>query len=218
MPAPYRAKTAYEDGAAYDAHRHGSFRHRLIRRKEDAALAEYISHLGADNMLLLDVACGTGNALRVACGMGAAAIGLDVSLGMLRSVPEKVGDAERGVALVVGDAEHLPFADAAFDCVSAFRLIAHLPPQVCDTVMRELARTTSDAVILTHNHSVCLEYAVRRLLGLFKSRSRRKAAHPAVTVGQMRAQLRRAGLRLESLRFVAPLWQEECIVLARKRP
>lgn len=86
-----------------------------------------------------DIACGTGRALpelRAAVGPQGTVVGLDVT-------PEMLGEAlARGrgeaAALLLGDALHLPFADAALDAVFAAGLVAHLPDPVAG--LRELAR------------------------------------------------------------------------------
>ncbi len=64
--------------------------------------------------VLIDVACGTGRWMAVACEKGARAYGVDLSAEMLRVGKSKPG---LGGCLVRGDACHLPFADACADVV-----------------------------------------------------------------------------------------------------
>jgi SAM-dependent methyltransferase len=71
---------------------------------------------------VLDVGCGNGAYLTtlVERGHGGPVVGLDLSLGMLRSV-------DASVPLVTGDAQRLPFRAAAFDVVLAPHMLYHVP-------------------------------------------------------------------------------------------
>ncbi len=64
---------------------------------------------------VLDLAAGTATSSAALATSGAAVVGCDFSLGMLRVGQQA---AHRGVELVAGDALRLPFADAAFDAVT----------------------------------------------------------------------------------------------------
>jgi SAM-dependent methyltransferase len=65
---------------------------------------------------VLDAGCGSGAFLRVAADHGAAVTGLDASEALLAIARERVPDAH----LSVGDLQHLPYADDAFDAVTGF--------------------------------------------------------------------------------------------------
>ena len=64
----------------------------------------------------LDIACGGGLAVRLACERGATATGLDAS-------PRLTAAAARspGAVIKIGDMFHLPFANASFDVATSFR-------------------------------------------------------------------------------------------------
>lgn len=66
---------------------------------------------------LLDVACGTGNALLPAAQRGAIATGLDITPKLLEVARARAREAGLEVVLVEGDAERLPFEDGSFDVV-----------------------------------------------------------------------------------------------------
>ena len=75
---------------------------------------------------LLDVGCGGGLLLRDALAAGAAVTGLDHSDEMVRLARERAPGAE----VVLGSAEQLPFADAAFTAVAMSIVFFFLPQPV----------------------------------------------------------------------------------------
>jgi demethylmenaquinone methyltransferase/2-methoxy-6-polyprenyl-1,4-benzoquinol methylase len=80
---------------------------------------------------VVDVGCGTGDLSRMLAHRGLRALGVDLSLGMLRAAPS-------GPVLVQADALRLPVADGAVDGVTsgfALRNVADL-----DALLAELAR------------------------------------------------------------------------------
>lgn len=67
---------------------------------------------------VLDVGCGSGESVRlIADEFGARVMGLDRSAYLLERAGEKTGETRPDVEFRQGDAHHLPFGDAQFDCV-----------------------------------------------------------------------------------------------------
>ncbi|MBA4855972.1 class I SAM-dependent methyltransferase [Nocardia farcinica] len=97
--------------------------------------------LGPDltGIRVLEIGCGSAPCARWLAGQGAHAVGLDLSMGMLRRGLAAMARGGPRVPLVQAGAEALPFADASFDAAcSAFGAV----PFVADSarVMREVAR------------------------------------------------------------------------------
>jgi SAM-dependent methyltransferase len=65
----------------------------------------------------LDIACGGGLAVRLACERGATATGLDASPRLTAIAAARSPEA----TIKIGDMFHLPFADASFDVATSFR-------------------------------------------------------------------------------------------------
>jgi SAM-dependent methyltransferase len=65
----------------------------------------------------LDIACGGGLAVRLACERGATATGLDASPRLTAVAAAR----SPGATIKIGDMFHLPFADASFDVATSFR-------------------------------------------------------------------------------------------------
>jgi demethylmenaquinone methyltransferase / 2-methoxy-6-polyprenyl-1,4-benzoquinol methylase len=92
---------------------------------------------------VLDVATGTaGVAMALAGRNGARVVGLDQSEPMLRvgEASLRAAGLEDGVTLVVGQAEHLPFPDSAFDAVTFTYLLRYVddPAATLEELVRVL--------------------------------------------------------------------------------
>jgi demethylmenaquinone methyltransferase/2-methoxy-6-polyprenyl-1,4-benzoquinol methylase len=101
-----------------------------------------VSRIPADRgSSLLDVATGTaGVALELARRTGSRVVGLDQSPEMLRTGGQAIRRAgfEDRVALVLGQAERLPFADASFDHLTFTYLLRYVDDPA--RTLRELSR------------------------------------------------------------------------------
>jgi ubiquinone/menaquinone biosynthesis C-methylase UbiE len=86
---------------------------------------------------LLDVGCGAGLALQLARKRGAVVSGLDASAQLLDVARARLPEAD----LRQGDVEELPFADEAFDAVTAFNSVQYAtdPVQALGEVKRVAA-------------------------------------------------------------------------------
>ena len=128
--------------------------------------------------LVLDLAAGTGVSTEELSRSGARAIGVDISLGMLRAGRTLRPD----VTLLAGDALALPFRDGVFDAVTISFGLRNV--QDTGAALRELARVTRPGgrlVVCEFSHptsppfrAVYLEYLMRAL----PSVARRVSSNP----------------------------------------
>jgi SAM-dependent methyltransferase len=158
----------------------------------DLAQVAHASHV-------LDVGCGNGAYLRALCDRHIAAIGCDLSLGMLRSGP---GDA----VVVNADVVSLPIRSGAFDVVLAPHMLYHVNDRT--SAVEELRRALKPGgvcVVVTngagHMSSLreLVESAARR--GTPDWAMRNPATH-AFSLENGEAQLR---VGFESIRCVRPV-------------
>lgn len=77
----------------------------------------------AGNKWFLDLACGTGNVLKFGQRYFQNALGVDISIGMLKVAREK------GLEVIQADIVKLPFRDGFFNCASCFSVLHHLYDQ-----------------------------------------------------------------------------------------
>lgn len=110
---------------------------------------------------VLDLGCGTGMLLSELTRRSEFAVGIDSSPEMLELARKRRGNA----ALVLADADHLPFADRSFNAVVSVTLVQNMPNPA--TTVQEVARVTKPEGVLIittlkHKHSLReLEHWIR---------------------------------------------------------
>lgn len=109
-------------------------RSRFNARPRRQALASLI--LGPQDTLL-DVGCGTGEAVREAAATVARAVGLDVSPAMIEQARERAAGLVN-VEFVVGSSVRLPFASQSFSAVLCTAAFHHYPDP--EQALGEMAR------------------------------------------------------------------------------
>jgi demethylmenaquinone methyltransferase/2-methoxy-6-polyprenyl-1,4-benzoquinol methylase len=157
---------------------------------------------------VLDLAAGTGVSTEELARTGAYAVGLDISLGMLRA-----GRRTRpGITLIAGDALALPFADATFDAVTISFGLRNV--QDTTAALREMARVTRPGGRLvvcefSHPTSAALRHAyLVYLMGALPSVARKVSSNPDAYVylaESIRAWPDQAGL---AARIAAAGWRD----------
>lgn len=87
---------------------------------------------------VLDVACGTGNQSIPAARFGAEVVGIDIAPNLIEQARKRATDENLKVQFDEGDAENLPFADAAFDVVLTMfgAMFAPRPEMVAAELLR----------------------------------------------------------------------------------
>lgn len=93
-----------------------------LRREQSEALVRLMNPTSADR--LLDVACGPGALLSVFAPRVRYAVGLDLTMAMLQEAQTRCPEG-RGLGLVRGEAERMPFSDGVFTLVTTTWAIHH---------------------------------------------------------------------------------------------
>lgn len=114
-----------------------------------APVVAHLDHCAAPRVL--DAGCGGGDPVLRRLADDAAAVGLDFSRGQLDLAAEQAPAA----ALVQGDMTRLPFADEAFDAVTALHSLIHVPLEDHRTVLAEFARVLRPGgrLLVTEGHT-----------------------------------------------------------------
>jgi len=149
----------------------------LYSERTDDYLAWGLDHLDTrPGDLVLDVGCGTGMFHPALCARGARVIvGLDASPTMVAATQRQASEQGLSVAAMVGDAQHLPLPDDAYDRVMANHVFFFIPDQ--RAALREMQRVlkpTGRVLLMTNaaDHG-------RRLEALHEQAARQLGHTPA---------------------------------------
>jgi len=141
----------YDDFAGwYERERHLPY-HRMLDDLEVEIVERY-----ATGKQVLEVGCGTGLILARVAQFARAAIGIDLSGGMLAKA------AARGLHVTQASATDLPIATASVDVAYSFKVLAHIPDIA--GALREMAR-----VVRPGGHVIAEFYNARSLRRLVKA-------------------------------------------------
>lgn len=161
---------------------------------------------------VIDVPCGTGRLQKILRRLRPAmSIQADISMEMLLAARKKQEQEGGGAFFVRGDVTQLPFKDKTFQAAFNVRFMQHLKPEERVATLKELNRV-SEKLIVCYYHRYTfktLSRLLRRKLGLYGE----------VPSKASRADLKReaaaAGLRIEKVRSVAPLFSDNWVVELR---
>lgn len=155
MGEPRQKNRAYYDefSAWYEKERHRGY-HAMLDDLEVDLLCQY-----ACDADVLEIGCGTGLILDRVKHVSKSAVGVDLSVGMLR------GAVARGLDVAQADATALPFADESFDVVYSFKVLAHI--QDIGAALSEAARVTRPGghMLLEFYNPLSVRYLAKRLGG-----------------------------------------------------
>jgi ubiquinone/menaquinone biosynthesis C-methylase UbiE len=109
--------------AAYDKEKFGGRFGSFLQQLE---VETVLSLMSAADQRILDVGAGTGKLSLPLVGQSRQVTSVDLSFEMIRLAGEKAAHERMTLVPVICDAHQLCFADEAFDCVVASRLMMHL--------------------------------------------------------------------------------------------
>lgn len=143
------------DTSNYRKHTSGNPFQRVLIGRFHRAIAERMVALEPTNFL--DAGCGEGFVARVLLRRlpGLPVTGCDLSPAASKLAAGKNPGAGFAAASLLA----LPFADDAFDVVGCFEVLEHLPGDAPERALRELARVTRRAVVLSVPHEPAFSLA-----------------------------------------------------------
>lgn len=141
---------------AFDAHAAAAYaRSRAAHRGYRLQRDHVLDLLGAEHRRILDVGCGTGEALAAGCPAGTLGVGVDLSLSMLLHAAS-IGSRHSSLRFLAADAGALPLASESFDAIISIGLLEYVWPD--QHVLEEFARVLrrGGAAIIAFPHQQCL--------------------------------------------------------------
>lgn len=143
----------YEEfSASYERHRHDGY-HAFIDELEAEIAGRYL----AESATLLEAGCGTGLVLSRLRPRARQVFGVDLSRGMLAQA------RRRELEVVQASVTSLPFADASFDLVCSFKVLAHV--EAIERAIAEMARVLRPGgyLVAEFYNARSLRYLIKRL-------------------------------------------------------
>lgn len=208
-------KRFYRDpdvAADYDRHRfEGSSRARRNRRKWAAIERALDRTRGVSRVL--DLPCGTARFTGALADRGYRVVASDISAEMLSVARKSATESPGVIGYVQSDAEHLPFASRAFDCVVCIRFMLHVDRVARHAILREFARVSRRWVVVDYRHrhgSSHLWWRIRFALGWTKDPRPNRVSRI-----ELEHELRAAGLSIVEVYAVERAFSDKWVVLAQ---
>jgi SAM-dependent methyltransferase len=210
---PYHAHVGYRalDARRYERRRYGGLRRRLKLWALERAVLRALEGVSTDRPVL-DVPCGTGILDRALSARGFRVIGSDISPAMLGLARERSGETLGGSRHVRADLERPPWRSGAFGAVVCARFLMLLPPASRPRVLATLAALTDGPLVATVCHAYTPKSATRALRRAIGMRAKES---PRLTRDELLREAAAAGLRVERVVRLVPLFSEVWVVVLR---
>jgi SAM-dependent methyltransferase len=189
---------------------------RVIAIREVSCVAAALKRCRPGLRRILDAPCGTGKLTALLSGHAHEQLtGCDLSREMLRLARHSNGPAaERKVCLAQADATALPYANGSFDCVVCLRLLHLVPAPVRQEIIKELARVSSQYLIVSFGVDTAWQRFLLRVRRLMTKSV--NCPYPAgrQEIGELAAL---NGLTVRRVWWVVPGLLAEALMLLEKR-
>jgi ubiquinone/menaquinone biosynthesis C-methylase UbiE len=202
-----------EVASDYDFHRFGSPERQRRNARKWKMIERALTHAGTVRTVL-DLPCGTGRFTGHLARAGYEVVGSDIAMEMMNVAASQLAGTPRLHGYVRADAERLPLADGAIDCVMSIRFLLHIDPVTRISIIREMARVSTRWLILDYRHKRSYRYMTLRLRRALGVPSARKL--PQVSRAEMTSELAAAGVRVARIFPIAPFFSDKWVVLCEK--
>jgi ubiquinone/menaquinone biosynthesis C-methylase UbiE len=155
---------------------------------------------GSRNQTILEVGVGTGRNTKFLLKFKNCFVGLDLTKDMLRIAKNKTHAHRRQIDLILGDAEHLPFADGSFDAILCMSTMHYFWDQ--GKILREFAQLLKEGGMLVFGDLSSHESDQK---GFFETMERKisKAHSRYYRASEMRKLFENNGLHVSRSRTIA---------------
>jgi len=205
-----------EVASDYDFHRFGSPERQRRNARKWRTIRRALARAGGTRAIrtILDLPCGTGRFTGHLGRDGYDVVGSDIAIEMMQVAAKQLAGTPRLHGYVRADAERLPLADNAIDCVMSIRFLLHIDPATRISIIREMARVSTRWLILDYRHKHSYRYMTLRLRQMLGMPSARKL--PQVSHGELTRELDAAGVRVTKIFPVARFFSDKWVVLCEK--
>lgn len=103
----------------------------------------FLSGLGLENKRVLEVGCNVGNQLRMLQNMGFSNL---YGIELQQYAVEKAKSLTKGINIIQGVGDDIPFKDGYFDMVFTSGVLIHISPDNINRVLDEIYRCTNEYI------------------------------------------------------------------------
>jgi SAM-dependent methyltransferase len=152
-----------EVAADYDQHRFTTPRRQRRNRREWEAVRRALGRAEGVHTVL-DMPCGTGRFTGHLAREGHGVVAADISVPMMRQARIKPELQNPNIlGYVQADAEHIPLASGAVDCVVSIRFMFHVDPATRRVMLREMGRVSKRWLLVDYRHRYTPRWLVWRI-------------------------------------------------------
>ena len=133
-------------------------------KKETEVVRKIIAGLDPGT-LILDIPIGTGRFLPIYKKNGIRAVGLDISMDMIRQAQKKM-ERTGNIPVIIGDARHIPMASKSVDYIICIRLLNWVTTPMAKDIIRELHRVARNGIVVgfRSQRNICITEFIRLLI------------------------------------------------------
>jgi len=211
----YPAKKKYknqEEAISYDDLRFTSLKGRLMDYFEKRSIIKCLNSIGQVESII-DIPAGTGRITKLLINFANKIIAADISDDMLQIAKLKFQN-NSNISFIEIDAEKMQLPDNYVECITCVRLMGHVPPDIRIKMLSEMARVSSNWVIVTFYFSNIindLKRSIKRKL------TNNKAPWYPTTHKELMKQINSAKFDVEEKHYVLPMLSESVTFLLKKR-
>ena len=208
-------RTEYQDletAEQYDQKRFNNISGRIFQWAERKVLQRIVRELPPGS-LVLDAPCGTGRLLPLYLGEGYRTLGVDISGEMIQVARRRTAKWNGKTNFSRMDFIQIPLVDGSVDTVFSIRFLPHFPPEERVQMLKEFCRVSHNRVVISvslSNDWMRFRRKIKEWLG------HDKPVRNPVTLENIHAELKQAGLREVERFWTLPMLSEQIIIVCQK--
>tara|TARA_Y100001970_G_scaffold72098_1_gene91522 strand:+ start:12830 stop:13498 length:669 start_codon:yes stop_codon:yes gene_type:complete len=188
------------------------FKSRIIAYREIYIIRFFLNKIIRNNMLVMDIPCGTGKLGKILSNYPIKIVAADVSQSMLNLAYNEY--SENKTKYEIMDATKIPYKNTSFDIIVCLRLFQRLPLDTRQKILSEFNRTTKKYLIISYSFSTVWQKYRYKIKRLINKKAPKFFSEPKNTIIM---ELNDFGFDVLESKLVLKCFSSEIIFLAKKK-